>query len=519
MKTAKLRKAIILALLTSSLVACNSKTVKTIQVPGGSTNPSPTPQTTTVQGVRTGSGGDGVACYNSKGELENVYLWDYIEAEYRNGLTLDLGEESLSVEKKFQLIIDRILEKMEGKNLKKEWKEGSEAFLKYYAGKKFPGLNTKIISFLNEGVTKNPKVSIKNLKDLKPDINFTDKNCHMVQLAKQEKDFVIGSPFLMIDDYYFSRMNNSHKAGLLAHEFILSQINGSGSKKADETTFPARNLTALASSQDFGDLSTELFGAMLLDMGIIAEVNFQGNFSKDFSSDHHQALTSHISGDQILYKNDHDDKSFNFTAYRDLHVSIPAIINRNQREYVYLQIEASEVSTYENKISSISFNKETELKIPSIHDENPISINVADSTYEKSREGGSQSFGTRCGLYFSESGSQGDSGSMQYDRSMQVDCITEDLEVNYGKQKLVFAKNGSLTFSYAEGQGAYVRSGIVYGGQVFLDSEGKEVSTGKAGSCSEASLWFDQENKAFEIYVYELDTPCPIIQEIKEEEF
>ncbi len=526
MKTAKLRKIALASTLALTLVSCKSESTRIITQPSGSSTPSsssaalpvpsftpsvtPTPAATPAksptpdnQGVRTGSGGDGVACYDDQGKLENVYLWDFIEAEYRNGYTLDLGSEDLTVKEKFNLVLERIFKKIKGTNLEKKWREDAEAYLGFLEGKKVEYLNSKMVSFINKGITSNPKVNLKDLKDLRPDIDFSDKKCKMVQLAKQEKEFVVGSPLLFIDDYYYSRMSNDHKAGLLIHEFILIQINMAQALSDKDTTFPARNLTALASSLDFKELNPEAMELMLSQSKLIEHMDFQ--------EDPMHGNSGYVSG-YVLAEKNFDDEWKRFTGYTNLNIYTSGIINE-KGESIIIDVEASEVSIYKNQISSFGFSTDKSFRINSLNDENnslEIPVKSVESNLVVNSDNG-ETYAEPCEINL-QFGVRGDG---VVSRDLGVNCLGSDMKIKYNDQEITFAKNGRLGLSYAHNGLSYVKSGTVYGGQTFQNPNGEIVKIGTTGTCTAVYVHFaldDAGKPSFNLQSYDDNDECPILK-------
>jgi hypothetical protein len=143
-----------------------------------------------------GNGGDAVVCRNNAGDITKVELLDYYEARVMRGIEVNLGDESLSVEEKVDLVLKRLK------------KRAPLRFAKY----------TKLFE---EFFDETKFISNIHLVDIPDSENVLfGKGCLVEQLAIQhEPTFPQDSRYLINKDLW-DLMSKDHQAGLILHEII-----------------------------------------------------------------------------------------------------------------------------------------------------------------------------------------------------------------------------------------------------------------------------------------------------------
>lgn len=215
------------------------------------------------RGDRTGSGGDGLVCFNSKGEIETVKVWDYVEAEAEHGLQINLGEASLSYQEKMNLVVERIM------SHEREVESG-----------KFDDLFSfnSLFNVIGQGANSNEFVKLVELEN--NDAQFVlreisddnsrialaeGSNCKIAQLAMQEDMKRDGRSFIKIHKKLWDKMDNDHKAGLLLHElFLLHQRREALEESSD--TRNARYMNVAFSTTQYDQIENDKTNATFLSV-------------------------------------------------------------------------------------------------------------------------------------------------------------------------------------------------------------------------------------------------------------
>jgi len=215
MKNAHLKKCLSLVLILGTLTSCGDKKItQIIQGKNEKTSKSPT----TLQGDRTGSGGDALVCLDEKtGEIQSVELWDYVEGKVLDNLNVDLGSPKLSALEKFDLYLKRLEQYDNG--LASNFKA-----LRNYAENITKGESSPdgLISFIVADGS-GSDYRLKDIKDANLVVELYGKNnCEIWQIARQEKVYGPGTSMIKFDPRLTKKMSADHLAGLIIHEFMIA---------------------------------------------------------------------------------------------------------------------------------------------------------------------------------------------------------------------------------------------------------------------------------------------------------
>ena len=181
------------------------------------------PQENAFGGAGAGNGGHGVGCRsNPSGEITKVTIHDYYEGKYRYRFEPNLGEKTLSVEQKVNLVLDRV------DHLDPERADRYRNKLKVFW----------------ENTNMWPDARLVFI----PDSNYVgmERGCELVQVAIQKKAELPKERFYTIDEDYWKLMDPDSQAGLILHEIIYEEFLSLGA--TDSTN--ARYYNALISSDD-----------------------------------------------------------------------------------------------------------------------------------------------------------------------------------------------------------------------------------------------------------------------------
>jgi len=209
-KSFNFKKKIFLILTLSLISSCGKKkVVEYVQLKNNSN---------TLQGDRTGSGGDALVCFenNNIKEIKSVELWDYVEGKALDNLNINLGSDKLSVMEKYDLFIKRLSKYDNALALK------LSAYRKYAEfiseGKFSPDGQ---ISFIQvDG--KDYQFRLKDIKDANLVIELYGKNnCEIWQIARQERKYGPLTSMIKIDPRLIKKMSADHLVGLIIHEFLI----------------------------------------------------------------------------------------------------------------------------------------------------------------------------------------------------------------------------------------------------------------------------------------------------------
>jgi hypothetical protein len=222
-------------------------------------------------GDRTGSGGDGLVCFNEDGSINHVKSWDYVEAEIEHGHQINLGEDYLSVREKMELVIDRI-EKHENimRSNKFIWLRKYFDYFKDFDTNQDDNKMIKLVSLEST----DGKFTLRDIRDDNSRLAIDgDSPCKMVQLAMQEDIKREDRPFIKIHKELWDLMDNDHKAGLLLHELFLMLIRNDVEGDIKDTRNARYLNTAFSTSQYENIVNDETHQAFLAvlasaDLGI-----------------------------------------------------------------------------------------------------------------------------------------------------------------------------------------------------------------------------------------------------------
>ncbi|OFZ47619.1 MAG: hypothetical protein A2381_09620 [Bdellovibrionales bacterium RIFOXYB1_FULL_37_110] len=152
-----------------------------------------------LDGQGTGNGGDVLVCKNPDSSIQSIILYDFYEAKFRHDITLDLDDNSTSLNDKVTSIINKIkrLNPTRATLYEKWWKEFQ--------------------------LPENTTFTSDTLSDI-PDtgeVSFPP-NCEIVQAAHQKKP-MSGERRYKIRKDLWDQMDNTNKAGLVIHELIYRE--------------------------------------------------------------------------------------------------------------------------------------------------------------------------------------------------------------------------------------------------------------------------------------------------------
>jgi hypothetical protein len=143
-----------------------------------------------------GNGGDAVVCRNNQGDITSVELLDYYEARVMRGIEVNLGDESLTVEEKVELVLKRL-----EKRAPIRFKTYKNLLDQFYKESKF--------------------ISGVHLVDIPDSENvILGKGCVVEQLAIQQQPIFDEDPRYLINKDLWDLMSSDHQAGLILHEVI-----------------------------------------------------------------------------------------------------------------------------------------------------------------------------------------------------------------------------------------------------------------------------------------------------------
>ncbi|MFG1484598.1 hypothetical protein ABMA77_00930 [Halobacteriovorax sp. RZ-1] len=177
-------------------------------------------------GHETGNGGDGVLCTKADGKTY-VQFYDLYEAKAVYGLNIDLGAETLNVERKVELAINRLEDiNPSRKKLYRNW------FNSFYSETEF---------------------TLDNLIDVPDTIDGRiPASCSLEQVIVQRTPRFPGQKRYTIDKKLWDLMDNTSKASAILHELILREaVNISG----HTNSISARYLNARLSTNSFSSQS------------------------------------------------------------------------------------------------------------------------------------------------------------------------------------------------------------------------------------------------------------------------
>lgn len=157
--------------------------------------------TSAYAGYGVGNGGNAVVCYNPKGQITSVELFDYWEMErvLASTASLDLGDVGLPVKEK----LDKVFKRIE----KFDPSRGSDLRAVAY------NLANNIDEYLVE------KLEIVTIDDDSPRI-LPSLPCKKEQFAVQIKEPRSGEKPFLISKRLFDESNNDTRAGIILHEAI-----------------------------------------------------------------------------------------------------------------------------------------------------------------------------------------------------------------------------------------------------------------------------------------------------------
>jgi hypothetical protein len=147
-----------------------------------------------------GNGGDVVVCHNPDGSVRSAELYDYVEARFRDGRTINLGDPGQTVEEMVETVLARI-QRLDTTRalLYRGWLRDFFAEAKFIAG-----------------------VELTDIPDTGDAI--LPVGCALRQLVAQMNDPFRPRQRYVISKDYWDLLDNSSKAGTILHEFFLREF-------------------------------------------------------------------------------------------------------------------------------------------------------------------------------------------------------------------------------------------------------------------------------------------------------
>ncbi len=179
-------------------------------------------------GATVGNGGNALVCLKlGTKEISSVSLLDYYEAQNRWDFTISLGDKTLSVDEKIELVLTR-LAKFDPNRADDYRKQAAE----FSSNTNFwPGVRLRAINDAN--------------------IIGLPSGCVVSQIARQMEPEVSSDKYFVIAKDLFDLMDTDQKAGLILHEIIYREFISRGHTQSPA----ARHFNALLSSEQFAQLN------------------------------------------------------------------------------------------------------------------------------------------------------------------------------------------------------------------------------------------------------------------------
>ncbi|OFZ47620.1 MAG: hypothetical protein A2381_09615 [Bdellovibrionales bacterium RIFOXYB1_FULL_37_110] len=191
-----------------------------------------------LDGQGTGNGGDVLVCKNPDSSIQSIILYDFYEAKFRHDITLDLDDNSTSLNDKVTSIINKIkrLNPTRATLYEKWWNEFQ--------------------------LPENTLFTSDTLSDI-PDTGEVTypANCEIVQAAHQKKPFS-GERRYKIRKDLWDQMDNANKAGLVIHELIYREAKEENAY-VHLNSKRVRYLNATFFSNEFNDYTIDKYLYML----------------------------------------------------------------------------------------------------------------------------------------------------------------------------------------------------------------------------------------------------------------
>jgi hypothetical protein len=147
-------------------------------------------------GSSVGNGGNTIVCADANGQIKSVELLDFYEARIKRGITPDLGDDSLSVDDKVKLALNRL------------------ALVDKYVA----DMVTYQYGLFNTDSVFLPGIHLVTVDD--SDHLFVPAGCRQEQTAIQKAPEFPGDKLYNIDQDLWNHMDANNRAGLILHEIF-----------------------------------------------------------------------------------------------------------------------------------------------------------------------------------------------------------------------------------------------------------------------------------------------------------
>ena len=190
-------------------------------------------------GNEVGNGGDAVICQTSNKEV-SVQLFDFFEYKRLH------GEDILEREGNYESINLTILEQLKKHDPKLE-----------------KLLSNRIVKFL-DNVQFVSETGLTNIKDTNSFIDPLKRECQMEQVAVLKKKVLATEKKFLINQFFWNKLSETHKSGLMFHELIYEYFSDLGEKNS----LNARALNSYLFSSSFSKVTTEEYWKMIRSMKV-----------------------------------------------------------------------------------------------------------------------------------------------------------------------------------------------------------------------------------------------------------